>query len=100
MNKRIIFSFAALVLASAPLLGQDKKPMNCAGTISADAQSFTCDKDHKLWKVSNPASLSGMEGQYAKLTFKRTANADEVLVTAAASAQQPSVAHNDPPPRP
>jgi len=94
MNKRVLFSVAALVLFSAPLLAQDKKPQNCAATISEDGQSFTCEKDHHVWKVSNPAALSGMEGQYAKLTFKRTGSQDEVLVTSASSTQQPTVAHN------
>jgi len=94
MNKRMLFSVAVLALLSAPLLAQDKKTQNCAGTISGDGTSFTCDKDHHVWKVSNPAALSGMEGQYAKLTFKRTAAQDEVLVTAASSVQQPTVAHN------
>jgi hypothetical protein len=94
MNKRILFSFAALALLSASGLAQDKKAMNCAGTISDDGQSFTCEKDHHVWKVSNPAALDGMQGQYAKLTFKRTSKADEVLVTSASAVQQPTVAHN------
>jgi hypothetical protein len=94
MNKRVLLSFAALALLSASGLAQDKKAMNCAGTISADGDSFTCDKETHVWKVSNPAALSGMQGQHAKLTFKRTSTADEVLVTSAATAQQPTVAHN------
>jgi hypothetical protein len=97
MTKRLLFSASALLLATAPLFAQDsgsKKTMNCSGNISADGQSFTCEKDHKVWKVSNPVALSGMEGQYAKLTFKRTANADEVLVMSAATSQQPTVAKN------
>lgn len=94
MNKRVLLSVVALVLLSAPVLAQDKKAQNCAGTISGDGQSFTCEKDHHVWRVSNPAALSGMEGQYAKLTFKRTSEKDEVLVTAASSVQQQTVAHN------
>jgi hypothetical protein len=99
MTRRIFFCVSALFFAAAPLLAQDsgsKKAQNCSGNISADGQSFTCDKDkdHHVWKVSNPAVLTGMEGQYVKLTFKRTANADEVLVMSAAAAQQPTVAKN------
>lgn len=94
MNKRFLFSAAALILLSAPLLAQDKKAQNCAGTISGDGTSFTCEKDHHLWRVSNPAALNGMEGQYAKLTFKRTGTQDEVLVTSASTIQQQTVAHN------
>jgi hypothetical protein len=94
MNKRVLFSFAALMVLLSPALAQDKKPQNCSGTISDDGQSFTCEKDHHVWKVSNPMVLSGMEGQYAKLTFKHTSEKDEVLVTAASTVQQPTVAHN------
>lgn len=92
MNKRVLLPVAALILLSAPVRAQEKKAQNCTGTISDDGQSFTCEKDHHAWKVSNPAVLSGMEGQYAKITFKRTSEKDEVLVTSASVTQHQTVA--------
>jgi len=95
--KRIFLSLGVFLFAALPLLAQDtpsKKTVNCSGAISEDGQSFTCEKDHHIWKVSNPAILRDMEGHYAKLTFRRTSVADEIFVTSASVAQQQTFAHN------
>jgi hypothetical protein len=96
MNKRLL-SLSILALAAMPLLAQDsqsKKTTTCAGAISDDGQSFTCEKDHHVWKIANPVVLRDMEGQHAKLTFRRTSSADEIFVASAAVIQQQTVAHN------
>ena len=101
MNKRMVLSLGVLILGAASLLAQDsqsKKMISCSGAISADGESFTCDKDHHVWKVSNPAALRDMEGHQAKLTYHRTSTHDEIFVTAAAIIQQQTVAHNTPGP--
>ncbi|HTQ60307.1 MAG TPA: hypothetical protein VMI32_08790 [Candidatus Solibacter sp.] len=104
MNKRMSFSLAVLLISAMPLLAQDgqsKKTVTCSGSISPDGQSFTCDKDHHVWKVSNPAVLNDMEGHQAKLTYHRTSTPDEIFVTSASvSQQQPTVAHNSTDPAP
>jgi len=90
MLKRGCVCLSALLLASLPLFAQDshsKKPKDCAGVISADGDTFTCDKDSHVWKVSNPAVLQGMEGAHVKLTF-RPNSGDEVLVLSASSIQE------------
>jgi len=95
--KRILLYLGAFLFVALPLFAQDtssKKTSNCSGTISDDGQSFTCEKDHHVWKVSNPAVLQNMEGHYAKLTFRRTSTADEIFVTSAVITQQQTVAHN------
>jgi hypothetical protein len=99
MNIRKLVSLAALFLAAMPLLAQDgesKKTVTCAGSVSADGQSFTCEKDHHVWKVADPAILQDMEGHKVKLTYHRTSTADEIFVTSASSSepQKQSVAHN------
>jgi hypothetical protein len=91
MVKRVfvsLFSLSIVVLAALPLFSQDKKPKDCAGIINADGSSFTCDKDHKVWKVSNPGALQGMEGHHAKLTFRPSTADDALVLSAAAMAQQ------------
>ncbi|HKV24778.1 MAG TPA: hypothetical protein VJN93_09335 [Candidatus Acidoferrum sp.] len=99
MNKRLLISLGVLLLGAMPLLSQDaqsKKMVVCSGAIGSDGQSFTCDKDHHVWKVANPAVLRDMEGQQAKLTYHRTSNADEIFVTSASVIQQQpqTAAHN------
>lgn len=91
MVKRVVaslFLISIVVLAAMPLFSQDKKPKDCAGVISADATSFTCDKDHKVWKVSNPGALQGMEGHHAKLTFRPNSADDALVLSASAMSQE------------
>ncbi len=104
MNKRMVFSLGLLLLGALPLLAQDgesKKIVTCAGTISEDGQSFTCAKDHHVWKISDPASVRDMEGHQAKLTYHRTYNKDEIFVTSASVEQAAqAVARTTPAPTP
>lgn len=104
MKKRILLFIPALLIAAMPLVAQDdghsKKPLACTGTISADGQSFACDKDHHTWKVSNPAVLRDMEGFRAKLTYRPSSTAGEIFVTSASTVQDQTVAHNAADPAP
>ena len=97
MKKRNCLVASLVFLAATPLFAQDdghsRKTTNCSGTISAGGQTFTCEKDHKIWRVSNPGSLRDMEGHHAKLTFRRSAP-DEIFVTSASVVQEQTVAHN------
>lgn len=98
MTRRILLSLGFVLVLSIPAFAQDdahsKKNQNCSGTISADGQAFTCEKDHHVWKVANPVALRDMEGRQAKLTFHRTASPDEIFVTSASVVQQQTIAHN------
>jgi hypothetical protein len=97
MFKRGLASLPVLLLASIPLFAQDshsKKPKDCAGTISADGESFTCDKDTHVWKVSNPAALQNMEGHHVQLSFRATST-DEALVLTASTIQEHTVKPGD-----
>src|SRR5277367_2799496 len=97
MLKRSFVFLSALLLASVSVFAQDshaKKPKDCAGTISADGESFTCDKDTHVWKVSNPAALQNMEGHHVQLTFRATST-DEALVLTASTIQEHTVNRGD-----
>jgi hypothetical protein len=99
MKKRILLFISGLLLVAMPLLGQDdghtKKTTNVSGTISQDGLSFVSDKDHRTWRIANPAVLRDMEGHHAKLAYHLTSNAGEIFVTSASIVQeQPTVAHN------
>lgn len=98
MKLRILLSFVLLLAVSLPVFAQDdahsKKTQNCSGSISQDGLSFTCDKDHHVWKISNPAALSDMEGHQVKLSFRLTSVAGEIFVTSASLIQQQNSFHN------
>ncbi len=95
MKKRILLFVPVLFLAAPPLLAQEKKPLNCTGTISEDGQSFACEKDHKTWKISNAWAVRDMEGHHAKLIYRTTSTAGEIFVTSASTTEEhPTVARN------
>jgi len=43
------------------------KPASILGKVGSDCKTFTADKDSKIWKVSNPEALSGIEGRHVKV---------------------------------
>jgi hypothetical protein len=43
------------------------KPASILGKVGGDCKTFTADKDSKIWKVSNPEALSGIEGRHVKV---------------------------------
>jgi hypothetical protein len=43
------------------------KPASILGKVSSDCKTFTADKDSKIWKISNPEALSGIEGRHVKV---------------------------------
>jgi hypothetical protein len=46
---------------------KSKKPASISGKIGSDCKTFTADKDSKIWKVSNPEILTGIEGRHVKV---------------------------------
>jgi hypothetical protein len=43
------------------------KPTSLSGKVGTDGKTLTADKDSRIWTVSNPAALSGIEGQLVKV---------------------------------
>jgi hypothetical protein len=44
-----------------------KKATSILGQVGADGKTFTADKDSRIWKVSNPEALSGIDGRHVKV---------------------------------
>jgi hypothetical protein len=44
-----------------------KKPTGISGKVGSEGKTFTADKDSKIWMVSNPEALSGIDGRHVKV---------------------------------
>jgi hypothetical protein len=38
-----------------------------SGTVGTDGKTLTADKDRRIWTVSNPEALSGIDGRHVKV---------------------------------
>jgi hypothetical protein len=105
MNKRILLSLAVVLLASAPALSQDVpastaadnpsiKAVSITGTVGGEGKTFVSDKDHRTWKVSNPAALLKSEGRHVKVKARLTPAGDDLFIISVKLAQEQSVAYN------
>jgi hypothetical protein len=43
------------------------RPTGISGKIGSDGKTLTADKDSKIWIVSNPEALSGIDGRHVKV---------------------------------
>jgi hypothetical protein len=43
------------------------KRTRLSGTVGADGKTLTADKDRRIWMVSNPEVLSGIDGRHVKV---------------------------------
>jgi hypothetical protein len=43
------------------------KRTRLSGTVGTDGKTLTADKDRRIWIVSNPEALSGINGRHVKI---------------------------------
>ena len=43
------------------------KPSSLSGKVGTDGKTLTADKDSRIWMVSNPEVLSGIDGRHVKV---------------------------------
>jgi len=72
MNKPVLLLTIA-VAAFLPLGGQAqktdsaKKPSSFSAKVADNGKALIADKDNKIWLVSNPETLLGIEGRHVKV---------------------------------
>jgi hypothetical protein len=44
-----------------------RKATSIPGKVGSDGKTFTADKDSRIWMVSNPEALSGIDGRHVKV---------------------------------
>jgi hypothetical protein len=43
------------------------KPISLTGMVGTDGKTLTADKDSRIWMVSNPEALNGIDGRHVKI---------------------------------
>src|ERR1035438_7029050 len=43
------------------------KPIGLTGMVGTDGKTVTADKDSRIWMVSNPQALNGIDGRHVKI---------------------------------
>jgi hypothetical protein len=43
------------------------KPISLTGVVGTDGKTLTADKDSRIWMVSNPETLNGIDGRHVKI---------------------------------
>lgn len=46
---------------------KSKKPVTISGKVGSDGKTLTADKDSRIWQISNPETLSGIEGHRVRV---------------------------------
>ncbi len=44
-----------------------KKPTSLSGEVGSDGKTLTADRDRRIWKVSNPEALGGIDGRHVRV---------------------------------
>jgi hypothetical protein len=44
-----------------------KRPTSLSGEIGSDGKTLTADRDRRIWKVSNPEMLSGIDARHVRV---------------------------------
>ena len=68
-----------------------RKPTSLSGKVGADGKTLTADKDSRIWMVSNPEALSGIDGQHVKVrALLDSAQSQIRIVSVSALAEEPT----------
>jgi hypothetical protein len=65
---------------NSDLQKKSKKPTSISGKVASDCKTFTADKDSKIWKVSNPEILAGIEGRHVKVRAHVDATQSQIQI--------------------
>jgi len=44
-----------------------KKPTSLSGEVGTDGKTLMADRDRRIWRVTNPETLSGIEGRHVRV---------------------------------
>jgi hypothetical protein len=72
MKKSVLLLTVALTAilalgANAQSTDTAKKPTSFSARIAADGKTLMADKNNRIWLVSNPETLSGIEGRHIRV---------------------------------
>jgi hypothetical protein len=74
-----------------------RKATSIPGKVGSDGKTFTADKDNRIWMVSNPEALSGIDGRHVKVKVHvdMAANQIRILSVSAIAEQRAGIKLDD-----
>ena len=83
--------------AQAQKADSAKKPSSFSAKVADNGKTLIADKDNKIWLVSNPETLSGIEGRHVKVKALVDVAQSQVRITSvsAISEEQSGIRFQD-----
>ena len=57
-----------------------KKPASLSGEVGSDGKTLTADRDRRIWKVSNPEVLRGIDARHVRVRAHLDAAHGEIQI--------------------
>ncbi len=68
---------------------KSRKPTSLSGMVGTDGKTLTADKDRRIWTVSNPEALSGINGLHVRVRAQLDAALSQIrIVSVSAFAEE------------
>ncbi len=61
------------------------KPTTLSCKVGTDGKTVTADKDNRIWTVSNPEALSGIDGRHVKVRAQLDAALSQIRIVSVSS---------------
>lgn len=72
------------------------KPISLTGMVGTDGKTLTADKDSRIWMVSNPEALNGIDGRHVKIRALLDAAQGQIrIVSVSALAERTGTKYGD-----
>ncbi len=65
-----------------------KKPATLSGKVGSDGKTLTADKDSKIWMVSNPEALAGIDGRHVKVRAHLDAAQSQIRIVSVSAIEE------------
>ena len=65
-----------------------KKPATLSGKVGSDGKTLTADKDSKIWMVSNPEALTGIDGRHVKVRAHLDAAQSQIRIVSVSAIEE------------
>ena len=62
-----------------------KKPTSLAGEVGSDGKTLRADRDRRIWRVSNPETLSGIDGLHVRVRAQVDATLGQIRILSVAA---------------
>jgi hypothetical protein len=93
----IAFGVCLPLSAKAQNSDSARKPANLSAKVAGNGKTLVADKDNKIWLVSNPEMLSGIDGRHVKVKALVDVSHSQIQVVSvsAIADEQPGIRLHD-----